>query len=138
MKAKLSIILVLILFLVSAGQAQGKKKVFFLHGKPSHGYMCHEHRAGNILAAKRLNESGFVDAQELEKTGCSSDSKVLEAADTIVVFCTGHHGHILNSILWTTGVDVPELGLVSKRPDDDESHLDKSKKKIKNNKPFLL
>ena len=64
MKIKISMIIGLVLCLTLVGQAEAKKKVVFLHGKPSHGYMCHEHRAGNILAAKRLNESGLV-----KKTG---------------------------------------------------------------------
>jgi hypothetical protein len=33
--------------------APQKKKVVFISGKPSHGWMKHEHRAGNIILAKR-------------------------------------------------------------------------------------
>lgn len=82
-------------FLLSSSWAE-KKKVLFLHGKASHGPGCHEHRAGNILMAKRLNESGLVDAKVYSEIGYPKDSKVLEEADSIVIFCTGHNGHILN------------------------------------------
>ena len=37
--------------------ASKNKKVVFISGKPSHGWMKHEHRAGNMILAKRVNES---------------------------------------------------------------------------------
>ena len=33
--------------------AKDKAKVVFISGKPSHGRMKHEHRAGNMILAKR-------------------------------------------------------------------------------------
>ena len=73
------------------------KKVVFISGKPSHGRMKHEHRAGNMILAKRLNESGLpVEAVVLEDIGYPKDESVLEDASTIVIFCTGHGGHVLN------------------------------------------
>lgn len=94
---KLKILFTLLtLILLSSLQSAEKKKVVFLHGKASHGPGCHEHRAGNILMAKRLNESGLVDAVVYSETGYPKESKVLEEADSIVIFCTGHKGHILN------------------------------------------
>ena len=39
--------------------AADKAKVVFISGKPSHGRLAHEHRAGNMLLAKALNESGL-------------------------------------------------------------------------------
>jgi len=74
-----------------------KKKVVFISGKPSHGRMKHEHRAGNIILAKRLNQSGLhVEAVVLDDIGYPKDESVLEDASTIVIFCTGHGGHVLN------------------------------------------
>ena len=74
-----------------------KKKVLFISGKPSHGWMKHEHRAGNMILAKRLNESGLpVEAVVLDDIGYPKDESVLEDASTIVIFCTGHGGHVLN------------------------------------------
>jgi type 1 glutamine amidotransferase len=89
-------LLIILLTLTFFAQAAEKKKVLFLHGKPSHGHAAHEHRAGDILMAKRLNESGLVDAKVHNEIGYPKDSKVFEEADTIVIFCTGHKGHILN------------------------------------------
>jgi len=74
-----------------------KKKVVFISGKPSHGWMKHEHRAGNMILAKRLNKSGLpIEAVVLEDIGYPKDESVLEDASTIVVFCTGHGNHLLN------------------------------------------
>ena len=72
-------------------------KVVFISGEPSHGPMSHEHRAGNMLLAKALNASGLdVNAVVLPENGYPKDPSVLEDADTIVIFCTGHQGHVLN------------------------------------------
>ncbi len=77
--------------------AQDAKKVIFISGKPSHGPGAHEHRAGNILLAKRLNEANLgIDAIVLPENGYPKDPKVLEGAATVVIFCTGHNGHLLN------------------------------------------
>ena len=79
------------------GSVSQNKKVVFISGKPSHGRMKHEHRAGNMILAKRLNESGLpVEAVVLEDIGYPKDESVLEDASTIVIFCTGHGGHVLN------------------------------------------
>ena len=79
------------------GYVSQNKKVVFISGKPSHGWMKHEHRAGNMILAKRLNESGLpIEAVVLEDIGYPKDESVLEDASTIVIFCTGHGGHVLN------------------------------------------
>lgn len=84
-------------FTVSIANAAEKTKIVFISGKPSHGPMSHEHRAGNMILAKRLNASGLnVDAVVLPDIGYPKDDAVLEEADTIVIFCTGHGGHVLN------------------------------------------
>ncbi len=62
--------------------------------------MSHEHRAGNMILAKRLNQSGLdVEAVVLNDIGYPKDPSVLEDAATIVIFCTGHGGHVLNPVL---------------------------------------
>ena len=79
------------------GSVSQNKKVVFISGKPSHGRMKHEHRAGNMILAKRLNESGLpIEAVVLDDIGYPKDESVLEDASTIVIFCTGHGGHVLN------------------------------------------
>ena len=81
----------------AATEAADKAKVVFISGKPSHGRLSHEHRAGNMLLAKALNESGLpVEAVVLKDVGYPKDESVLEDAATIVIFCTGHGGHVLN------------------------------------------
>ena len=77
--------------------ADKKAKVVFISGKPSHGRLSHEHRAGNMILTKRLNESGLpVEAVLVPHYGYPKDESVLQDADTIVIFCTGHGGHVLN------------------------------------------
>ena len=81
----------------AAVDAADKAKVVFISGKPSHGRLSHEHRAGNMLLAKALNESGLpVEAVVLKDVGYPKDEGVLDDAATIVIFCTGHGGHVLN------------------------------------------
>ena len=85
-------------FLVGTLRADEKKaKIVFISGKPSHGRMHHEHRAGNMILAKALNASGLnVDAVLVPHYGYPEDASLLDDAATIVIFCTGHRGHVLN------------------------------------------
>ena len=77
--------------------AAEKAKVVFISGTPSHGRMHHEHRAGNMILAKALNDSGLEVAAELvPHYGYPKDKSILQDAATIVIFCTGHRGHVLN------------------------------------------
>ena len=43
-----------VLALAVSLSAADKAKVVFISGKPSHGRLSHEHRAGNMLLATRL------------------------------------------------------------------------------------
>ena len=87
----------LTLFLIGPAQAA---KVVFISGKPSHGPMMHEHRAGNLLLAKALREADLgIETVVLPENGYPKVPTVLEDADTIVVFCTGHEEHLLNAKL---------------------------------------
>ena len=120
----------------AATEAADKAKVVFISGKPSHGRLSHEHRAGNMLLAKALNESGLpVEAVVLKDVGYPKDESVLEDAATIVLFCTGHGGHVhmnwqhddnrklmLNAILWMAKVKIPKAGVPSKTPTKEEMH----------------
>lgn len=73
-----------------------KKKIVFISGTPSHGRMKHEHRAGNLLLAEALNRSGLdVEAKLVPHYGYPSDTTILDDAATVVIFCTGHTGHVL-------------------------------------------
>lgn len=80
--------------------AADKSRIVFISGKPSHGPMKHEHRAGNMILADALNASGLdVEAVVLPDYGYPKDESVLQNAATIVIFSTGHKGHVLNSHL---------------------------------------
>ena len=80
--------------------AQDKSRIVFISGKPSHGRMAHEHRAGNMLLARALNAADLnINAIVLPKNGYPSDPSVLAGAATIIIFCTGHGGHVLNKHL---------------------------------------
>ena len=77
--------------------AADKAKIVFISGKPSHGPMAHEHRAGNTILADALNKSGLdVEAVVVPHYGYPEDKSVLKNAATVVIFCTGHRGHVLN------------------------------------------
>lgn len=85
------------LVLGATSKAADKAKVVFISGKPSHGRLAHEHRAGNMILAKGLNESGLpIEAVVVPHYGYPKDESILNGADTIVIFCTGHGGHVLN------------------------------------------
>lgn len=88
----------LIFAILMAGpvQADEKAKIVFISGSPSHGRMKHEHRAGNMILVNALNESGLnVDAKLVPHYGYPKDKSILDNAATVVIFCTGHRGHVL-------------------------------------------
>lgn len=69
-----------------------KKKIVFLAGRRSHAFGDHEHYAGCVLLAKRLNEVPGVEAVVV-KDGWPKDESVLEGADAVVMFSDGGGGH---------------------------------------------
>ncbi len=76
-------------------EAGAKKKIVFLAGRKSHGYNGHEHYAGCVLLAKRLQENVPNVETVVVKEGWPQDASVLDDADAIVVFCDGGGGHVL-------------------------------------------
>ena len=77
--------------------ADERAKIVFIAGKPSHGPMAHEHRAGNMILAEALNRSGLnVETVHVPHPGYPEDDSILDGAATVVIFCTGHAGHVLN------------------------------------------
>jgi type 1 glutamine amidotransferase len=100
MKFKLCCTLLLALSLVGSSYAEEKAKVVFISGSPSHGRMKHEHRAGNMILAEALNKSGLdVEAVLVPHYGYPEDESILDDAATIVIFCTGYGGHVVNKHL---------------------------------------
>jgi hypothetical protein len=96
MKSTLCSVVILALSFLGSCYAEEKAKVVFIFGSPSHGRMKHEHRAGNIILADALNQSGLdVEAVLVPHFGYPKDKSILDNAATIVIFCTGHRGHVL-------------------------------------------
>ena len=79
------------------------KKVVFLAGTRSHGYGAHEHRAGCLLLAKRLNaareENGLPVVATVYSGRWPSDPTAFDNADTVVSYCDGGSRHPLNEHL---------------------------------------
>ena len=71
-------------------------KIVFVAGRPSHAPGDHEHRAGCMLLAKCLEEN--VEGVETEVTwyGWPKDDAIFEGADTVVMYCDGGKGHMVN------------------------------------------
>lgn len=86
--------------LATASFGADPAKIVFISGSPSHGRLHHEHRAGNMILAEALNKSELnVQANLVPHYGYPEDPSILEDASTIVIFCTGHRGHVLNKHL---------------------------------------
>src|SRR4051812_27767856 len=99
MKSMLSLVVVTVAILFSplapafAADVQAKKKVVFLVGGPSHGFGAHDHRAGCMLLAARVNElPGFESV--VVKEGWPKDESVLQGAAAIVIYSDGGPGHM--------------------------------------------
>jgi len=74
----------------------GRKKIVFVAGRKSHGYAGHEHKAGCMLLAKALNESGLPVFGTVYSGGWPSDPTAFDNADTVVFYCDGGGGHYIN------------------------------------------
>ncbi|MEW6305246.1 MAG: ThuA domain-containing protein [Verrucomicrobiota bacterium] len=88
-------LLLMLALLAAAGPSHGAdKKIIFIAGRPSHGPLAHEHRAGCLLLQKCLaNVPGIVT--EVHTNGWVSDDKVFEGAAAIVIYSDGGGGHPL-------------------------------------------
>ena len=75
------------------------KKVALIAGRPSHGYGAHEHRAGCMLLAEALNDSGLGIEASVYTNGWPEDDSVLDHVDSIVIYSDGGGGHPFNSKL---------------------------------------
>ncbi|HYE98012.1 MAG TPA: ThuA domain-containing protein [Planctomycetota bacterium] len=76
-----------------------RKKVVFVSGRPSHGPGDHEHYAGCMVLAQSLKASGLPVETAVHKHGWPEDEAFFEGADTVVVYCDGGGGHLLNKRL---------------------------------------
>ena len=87
MKKLLCVATLLSACLISPTHADDKAKIVFVSGTPSHGRLKHEHRAGNMILAKALNDSGLnVNAVLVPHYGYPEDTSIFDDAATIVIF----------------------------------------------------
>ena len=84
------------------------KRVAFIAGKRSHGYGSHEHKAGCMLLARALNESGLPVSTSVATNGWPPDSDYLKDVDTIVIYTDGGKKHPFND-------HIDELNELTKR-----------------------
>jgi len=88
-------IVLMCLSLALSANAGDKKQVLFLAGKMSHGYGNHEHKAGCMLLARCLNESGLkVEAHVSPEGTWPAAEAGYDSPDTVVMYCDGHEGHL--------------------------------------------
>ncbi len=73
---------------MSLGVVDAANKVVFLAGGKSHGPGEHEFRAGCLLLAKALNDSG-LDIQAEVHSGWPSDESVLDGAKALIIYADG-------------------------------------------------
>ena len=78
---------------VSAQADENKRQILMLAGPPSHGYGAHEHYAGLKVLEESIGEVAS-DCEIKLLRGWPEDESVLDAADTIVIYCDGGKRHI--------------------------------------------
>ena len=74
----------------------GRKKVVFAAGGKSHQYGAHDHKAGCMLLADRLNRSGMPVHAAVYYPQWPADPTALDNADAIVFYCDGGPRHPAN------------------------------------------
>lgn len=83
----------------AAANSKETKKVVLIAGRPSHGYGAHEHKAGCMLLADAINNSGLSIEAEVVTGGWPKDESILDDADSIVIYADGGGGHPFNQHL---------------------------------------
>src|SRR5215208_7207526 len=86
-------------FASAAEKSNGKRKVLFLSGKPSHGYGAHDHLAGGMLLSKSLKESGLPIESEVYHYDWPTDENRFDGVDCVVMYGDGGPGHMVNAHL---------------------------------------
>lgn len=72
--------------------AAEKKKVVFISGGPSHGFLSHDHLAGCKLLADRINALPGYEATVHYKTWPADEA--FEGAAAVVIYADGGNGHL--------------------------------------------
>ncbi len=80
--------------------AMGHKKVVFVAGKKSHGWGQHEHNAGCLLLANRLDvaaaENELPVVTTVYQNGWPTDPTAFDNANTVISYCDGGGRHYLH------------------------------------------
>lgn len=86
-----------VMLTVSRGEPKAaapvKKKIVFVAGKPSHEPGQHEHRAGCMLLADQLNQSGLPVEAVVTTNGWPQDNSIFDGAAAVVIYADGGGGH---------------------------------------------
>ncbi len=75
------------------------KKIILISGTRSHGYGAHEFNAGNLLMARMFEERFKGLETQVFLKGAWPKPEDFEDADSVVIFCNGGKGHIVNAHL---------------------------------------
>lgn len=82
------------------------KNILMIAGRPSHGFGSHEHYAGLKVLEETLAATEPQPNIQVVR-GWPDDAKLIEAADTIVIYADGGNGHLA----------IPHLEALSKKLD---------------------
>lgn len=99
MNIVLGMLSMLLISFAWSANAEEKKKIVFVAGEESHGWGAHEHKAGCMLLAERLNKSIENVAAVVTTDGWPKDLSIFEDAATVVVYADGFGMHPLKENL---------------------------------------
>ena len=68
------------------GDTTGKKRILFIAGSTTHRHGIHEYKAGSLLLAKALNESGLPVVAKVHWFNWPEDESCFDGVDTIIVY----------------------------------------------------
>lgn len=83
---------VLLALLAGLTAARAEKKILFIAGNPSHGPGEHEHNAGCLLLANKLNAQPGLRA-EVHRRGWPAEESAFDKVAAIFIYCDGGNGH---------------------------------------------
>ncbi len=86
---------VLLLALALGAPSSAQTKIVFVAGIQSHGWGAHEHKAGSMLLAERLNRNVPGVKAEVASEGWPEDPGIFDAAAAVVIYSDGHSRHVL-------------------------------------------
>jgi len=82
----LKIVLLFTISLLNVSFSANEKNILFLAGKPSHGSGDHEFRAGCMLLADKLNQSGLPLKAKVHSYGWPEDESIFNDVDACIIY----------------------------------------------------